>query len=383
MCYLLTDFLIHLKPLELYRLKLTCHAFYQAITFNVFNTSIIKQIDKKLKQSLHDVYSFKQLLQQTQAYISGSFIIQCILNENYDSDIDIYVPLKYDTDMSLYQNYFNDAYCISDTRQYNPEDPPQPHNIVRVMTFSYKPMQDELLEGQPIKNHKPIQIIYVNQDDLSNYFEDTFDFDILKNVYHQHYVKIKNLNDIINKKCQFQWGPDQNVDKSMQRAYKYKERGFTIINTKSIHDFVHSIYVYHVKLIKEDFYTIVDGDLTLLQPISEYIYLTKDYYKKIPKYPKIKRSVNHNTNKCSHCYDPLYNNKYCIGCKEARWKLKKQFLKFEKLKNHHNLVQLFFGDYPNSISHYIHFCYPHQKCSVYWSWIPKHNKQYYLFIKND
>jgi hypothetical protein len=354
---------------------------------DVFNQAIVRQVHKKLNECLPPNGSFYQLLKDKNAYISGSFIVQCILDENYDSDIDIYIP---QSKMDLHDDideFFKDCCVISDIQHYNLENEPDLTKICRVVTYNFKKSiildEDEEEDILPlchhqyddiIKNHKDIQFIYVDTDDIPNYIKETFDFDICKNYYKDNNVFITNLYDILNKKLTFNMGPEQNVNKSIDRSFKYKERGFTIFNPKTIHDYVENITVYHVNYINDYFYDIKSGDLTMLKDIENYIYLTKESYKKVPKLP----IYNKKYNRCHFC------RRKCdtCDCIETRQKCKQFYFNFNDLKQHCNdLIYLSDTERSTEADKFISFCYPNNQWRIYWTNQDVTGyKQYYLFV---
>src|SRR3990172_4731194 len=92
--YLKTDFLNELTPIALFNLRRTNQHFNTRITDVMIVKNIAKQIILRLKHIFGDKLSeFKQILQETKAVITGSFIIQCVLDVYWkDSDIDIFIP---------------------------------------------------------------------------------------------------------------------------------------------------------------------------------------------------------------------------------------------------------------------------------------------------
>src|SRR5437868_9219660 len=79
-----------LKPKFAYNFIITCKLFH--LKFNI-KSNLIYEINFRLNKIFGDkTDDFKQLLKDTNSVISGSFIIQCLLNEYWNTDIDIYIP---------------------------------------------------------------------------------------------------------------------------------------------------------------------------------------------------------------------------------------------------------------------------------------------------
>lgn len=86
-----------LYPADIYNLSKTSKDYQQYVTLQHFKNRVIKRINKKLLKIFGPRLSeFKDILQETRAVISGSFIIRCLLKDKRFSkgDIDVYVPTK-------------------------------------------------------------------------------------------------------------------------------------------------------------------------------------------------------------------------------------------------------------------------------------------------
>jgi len=90
----------YLKPVNIYRLSLTSKYYKNHINVKKF---IIKEINVRLNEIFDEkIYQFKDSL--SDAFISCSFIIQCILGEYCNnSNINIYVPCHPDITIWMYQ----------------------------------------------------------------------------------------------------------------------------------------------------------------------------------------------------------------------------------------------------------------------------------------
>lgn len=123
MSYFLTDFLQYFSAIELYRLKLTCKQFNQAIDDDLLSQAVKNAIMQRLKRDIDDFVQFEEFFNSTNAFISGSFIIQNILGEYYDnSDIDIYIPIKNDEEKMKMNYNFTNFRLFDDRNFYNTFD---------------------------------------------------------------------------------------------------------------------------------------------------------------------------------------------------------------------------------------------------------------------
>lgn len=193
------------------------------------------------------------------AFISGSFIIQCILDENWsdvhkDTDIDIYVPLNevkehvFADGTIVYFNKLEDYLydemgydnqlvlpCKRYTRYKNDKELPTMNNIRTYSRFGNN-----------------IQIISLNTDNSYDYnhFVDLFDFDICKNIYYPNKkLYVSCIDNIMNRQAHFDvtW----NLRLSIKRYYKYTKYGFNIkkdvipwneLNDGTVHFYARNIY---------------------------------------------------------------------------------------------------------------------------------------------
>ena len=76
---------------DFYNMRLINKYWYNNFINNLIYP-IFKRIKNKLNNLLYEnVPSMLEILKNTGAVISGSFILSCILDEEYDGDIDIYI----------------------------------------------------------------------------------------------------------------------------------------------------------------------------------------------------------------------------------------------------------------------------------------------------
>jgi len=192
---------------------------------------IIKNIIKKLRIILADNYDdFIMKIEKHKIRISGSFIIQCALDEYWQySDIDLY------TYATIPINFFNWATgrYLYHRVKYN-ELP----NIKNIINFNKR------VPGITVSNNSrthELQMIILERSaknpTISSYINNTYDFNICKNIYKikngKHQLKINNLSSIMNKEIQIDIN---NMGKNTAtRCKKYMARGFEIRKEKHDH----------------------------------------------------------------------------------------------------------------------------------------------------
>ena len=211
----------YLDPKDLYNIRYVSKNFCNIITFKMIKDTIKNNIYQRLRRILGDhTDKFLELLTENSGVISGSFILQCILNETYsESDIDIYIPTPTNRSKSgIYNSLENYIYngtmkskFISGDNQYIYES----DNISYIREYQYIDLK--------------IQIIYIfSQNNIENLWEpikNLFDFDIVKNIYSENALKIYKLSEIMEKTTTFKKSWD--LRSSIARYNKYSSRGFT------------------------------------------------------------------------------------------------------------------------------------------------------------
>src|SRR5437667_102768 len=79
---------------DLVHLRKVHPIYYIKITKEFIKEKIIYSINQRLTRYFgENKEEFLNLLNKTGSVISGSFIIQCILNEEWESDVDIFIPI--------------------------------------------------------------------------------------------------------------------------------------------------------------------------------------------------------------------------------------------------------------------------------------------------
>jgi len=99
-----------LLPINLYNLARTCKQCQKKIRISHIKKSAIGEINRRLYEIFKDeLRGFKEAMRETNATISGSFIIQCILGEHWEgSDVDVYI------DAEMFDDFFYPGRCPPD-----------------------------------------------------------------------------------------------------------------------------------------------------------------------------------------------------------------------------------------------------------------------------
>ena len=213
----------------------------------------ILEIKNRLKKVLGESYDeFVSVLSKTGAVISGSFIVQCLLNEDWNTDIDIFVPMignkigKTDSnnpttevDDLLFQKFHMVDYEAGKRYGHDVND----KKIQWVRTFSKTPRYERDLNGyyKQIKNKDnenkikegynfQVVLVDIEREKLHDFIIGNFDFDIVKNTFNfiENNLKIFNLADIFDKRTEFKVG--NRFGSSIERCKRYEKRGFTFYN---------------------------------------------------------------------------------------------------------------------------------------------------------
>jgi len=219
--------------MDLYNLSSTCKYYAKKIDKKDFNMRIIYEINKRLRNIFGDDYmEFKKTMHETGATIVGSFITQCVLDEDWkNSDIDIYVR-SFESKLLLF--FKNKKYTC------NPRDGIYPVNIEQISIFR--------INGYKIK------IMDVHSISIVDYVKNLCMYNICKIMYQCNDIDsnlndssinnlhVYNLSDIVNRCtniCMY------NIEKYLYHFEKYYKRGFKfylddekkkILTNEGIHD---------------------------------------------------------------------------------------------------------------------------------------------------
>jgi len=172
--------------------------------------------------------SFKRELEASEAIISGSFLVQCIINEHWeDSDIDIFVPCKFlmgdgKTFVSPIENWLESNYSSSKSIHKSERESASPTGFyIKQLTEFTK------------KDYPKIQLIYVDPEQCSpETIINNTDFTILQNIFRvdkgEDILTISNLDDIHSRCITILSNNLRNNKNIIHRLSKYTNRGFNI-----------------------------------------------------------------------------------------------------------------------------------------------------------
>lgn len=227
----------YFSPKDLYNLIQTCKFYREFITFNYFEQQIIVEINRRLYEIFGDDLSgFKKMLKETKSVISGSFIIQCALEEYWEnSDIDIYIPM-------IGNN-------ITRTPNRNPKSDLEDFLHAKLAWCSWEAANRygsdinsdiEFIREYKKENGKyKIQTILVKIDKgfdvLNNFIKNNFDFDMCKNMYYfdgKDNISINNINEMLSRRTNFK--TTRRLGSNILRCKKYMERGIVFDNKKDL-----------------------------------------------------------------------------------------------------------------------------------------------------
>lgn len=181
--------------------------------------------------------AFKILMKNTQCVISGSFIIECVLNEFWNgSDIDIYVPMKGNnigkTDAGYFKSDVDDfMYEIVNLDGTAKSYPSEISGDIKWVRNYYKYMNLQVID------EIEVQIIGIDikkgEDAFQEFICETFDFEICKNMCYisedgNFNIKISNIVEILKKQTNF--NSSKHLQSSILRYDKYTNRGFEFKN---------------------------------------------------------------------------------------------------------------------------------------------------------
>lgn len=278
----------HISIIDIYNFSLTCKKYSNIDKLKLLNR-LNDIIDIRLNKIFGDkTIDFYDILEKTGGIISGSFILQCILNEKWESDVDIYIPMinnvitstpwdnpKSEMDDFIYRFY--SIFASYDSDRYNDYQTPKiiskmkfirdfwlltdDYNNLRTIgeenlrhiiddnnEFSFNNIQKmkytkegrtdfkiKYKQGNVCINNldfkiNKIQVILVDtsRDKMINFINDEYDFDICKNVFCNKNISIHSFNDIVSKMTKFKYTHSE--EGSLNRKSKYEKYGFQFKN---------------------------------------------------------------------------------------------------------------------------------------------------------
>lgn len=209
----------YLDVRDIYALGFVNKKYQKRFDKHLIMKIILARTTKKLQNIFGEYYDqFVKNMIESNAIIGGSFILQCILNEWwYDSDIDIYVDVKYEH--KFHENMKNIAHVDQEDEDFDNYNSVF-ENIINIS--SYYIDLDE-------KDDK-IQVISIRTSDkysLIDHINNT-GFDVCKNILKYNnsgklQLHLKNFRELIAKTSTF---IIQDVDDFFHRLEKYSSRGF-------------------------------------------------------------------------------------------------------------------------------------------------------------
>ena len=225
---------IYLYPIDIYR---NIEFFSDDILTYRIRNIITNKLKFIFKNKYYDLLS---ILNNKNAFISGSFPLQCILNEDWSSDIDIFYIDNNDNDLLLKE--FENILTDEELDLSNQVDE------LKYMYLNNLPIMDiksyhkiHISEYKKIEVSIDIQFIKIDpnyfKDNINNdnfdklithYLDNEFDFNVCTNYFYiknnNYCISLNNLNNIFNKEITLK--RNINLYTILKRVDKYKERGF-------------------------------------------------------------------------------------------------------------------------------------------------------------
>lgn len=301
------EFMSLLSPLDFYHLKFTTKEYYSLITLEWLKTSILAHIKKRLLYLLNDNYNkFIEIMNETGAVISGSFIIQCILGEYWQSDIDIYFPTRGNKEYNDDKIYRNSFYELEQFFYHECK-----YKLVDSCDVTkYKYDRSISMVRNYKTNHDEIQIIHFNtkKSNMINRINEAVDFDICKNCYYvennKHQLYIYKLIDILHKQSTFNYS--KSLGDSIERCYKYRNRGFTMDNHYTSDELLNVSNIGHdcntLSVLNNKNFSVKKYDIRHDEN-EQYVLLTE-----MNDYDRLNFDINNNIITLYHC------SNHCVLC---------------------------------------------------------------------
>ncbi len=300
--------------------------------FKYIRVIILNEIERRLRKIFQDKYDqFISMLDKYNMVISGSFIIQCILEEHWYSDLDIFFDQDSPDDTTFILGNPNLKNIFNNFKSFMIQvDEGHFYRYTNNLKLKY-------INNYKINEHK-IQIICINPSELydisehyrnyydndhrlisdyklieypkdlflsriGNYIKEQFDFDICTSYFYvQNRIPklvLNNLNGIITKSIKLHG--DVNVYTVRERIEKYTARGFIFdkyIKPRRIHDMKKYFIVNHE--ISEHTYDIEIGvyNLAYEREFSNFDIGKRTMYNTIPNI----------SDRCKHMKAYIYLN---------------------------------------------------------------------------
>ena len=188
------------------------------------------------------------LMARCQASVSGSTIVQCLLEEYWSpTDVDIYVPLSAASEeeiLTLETHLQSKGYSVYESNDYGlwpahlngtlgqiadaRSNIPIPDTKIRAVRNYIR--SDDYISKSLLNSPKPelpatYQVIYVDTDDVYGHITDSYDFDFLRNEFKDGRLIVHSYRAIFQKRAIYDTKSDPSA--SVRRKTKYENRGFT------------------------------------------------------------------------------------------------------------------------------------------------------------
>lgn len=254
----------YLCYIDLLNVKLISKNDYQLIKLNFRELFIKRLLQHEVLPNYDSAQQFCDKLKETNAIISGSFVLDVLYGTDYHNDIDCY-DNSYLNDNSIVDGFNNTDYLnvLKFTQYLYEVDFDCVNSIggqyVKIRSFMHSSqtpkvrVEDEKWRRSPyvmanvddekLKQHRHrLQIIPIamKKGTISHFIRATFDLEICQNYFDGKHVYLKNI-DKLTKKYDF-IAPntkfilsyyvsdiDNSENNTVKRMKKYQERGFNII----------------------------------------------------------------------------------------------------------------------------------------------------------
>lgn len=252
--------------------KLVHKLNYNTIILPNFKTIFIKRLlEHQVVFSEQEALSFCNHLYKTGAYVTGSFILDCLYDTNFHNDIDVYdqstrkkdhkydyfsecCPNNLQFNQYLYQTHFQNTNkgvtnCVTNAEQ-----------CITPRLRTYINQLHPLCHTNHTDFKDSIQIIPIGlkrrhneRSTIPRFIKASFDLDICQNIFDGRQLYIKNVNKLIYKydyikiNTLFSIGiyevgrdVDERQHVTEKRANKYRERGFHITKHPLCDEMIHT-----------------------------------------------------------------------------------------------------------------------------------------------
>lgn len=334
----------YIDKVDFYTMRVISKSFYKLFINNIIKSTFFR-IKNRLKYIFKDnINKFFNILEENKAIISGSFILSCILNEeykcelNYNSDIDIYI---YNKDEELDNNFspicnflYEDCSFKDSSATRGCYDEFTEISFVRTYTnFQYTKHCNKVTK---------FDVINVNKEDVKGTINKVFDFDILKNLFYisngKLILNVNDLGNILRKIINF--NSTLNLESTIQRMNKYKNRGFTVEIPNNIDNLILSsssrlisafedplkrkkmeLFIFKTLetencelLLHENCYKLISGNMILLKACKSFAQITANIF-------LIDNTINKNFKKVD-CTDKCIYKLFQLPDKHIHYKMK-------------------------------------------------------------